>query len=41
MLKEPKENRDSLLQKLRQRIAERDRALEVKQILRFTLIIFS
>ncbi|PWA21151.1 hypothetical protein CCH79_00009582 [Gambusia affinis] len=30
MLKEPKENRDSLLQKLRQRIAERDRALELK-----------
>uniref|UniRef100_A0A096M7W9 Si:ch211-242b18.1 n=1 Tax=Poecilia formosa TaxID=48698 RepID=A0A096M7W9_POEFO len=28
MLKEPKENRDSVLQKLRQRITERDRALE-------------
>ncbi|MEQ2208283.1 hypothetical protein XENOCAPTIV_014975 [Xenoophorus captivus] len=27
MLKEPKENRDSLLQKLRQRITERDRAI--------------
>ncbi len=30
LLEEPKEKRDSLLQKLRQRIKERDRALEVK-----------
>lgn len=37
MLEDPKEQRDSLLQKLRQRIKERDQALEVCVAGSFTL----
>lgn len=39
MLEDPKEQRDSLLQKLRQRIKERDQALEVCVAGRFTFIV--